>query len=129
MPRYLSDEWLAAVDDAAKASERLRQAARGVDVTVQHVVTCEDGHDVAYHVVVSDGQVSFRPGTAEDPDVTMRLDRATAVAIATGARSAQAAFLDASLTVDGDLTRLIPCGEILAGIDGALDKIRSGTEF
>lgn len=129
MVRYLSNEWLAALDRAAASNDRPAAAANGLQVTVQHVVTCGEAPEVSYHVVISEGRVSFRPGTAERPNVTIRVDRATAVAIATGARSAQAAFLDASLVLDGDLRCLISCGEVLAGIDRALAKIRSDTEF
>lgn len=129
MLRYLSDEWLAVLDRAAASSEQVREAAIGLEVTVQHIVTGGDEGEFSYHVVISGGEVSFRPGEAEQPDVTIRTDRATAVAIATGERSAQAAFLDASLVLEGDLRCLIGCGEVLAGIDGALDEIRSETEY
>jgi hypothetical protein len=127
--RYLSAEWLAALDHAAQASEALRDASKGVHVVIEHVVTDEADGEVAYHVVIHDGSVSFLAGEAPGADIRLRQTRTTAVAIARGELSAQVAFLDGTMTVRGDLAKLIACGEALTGVDGALESVRTGTQF
>ena len=129
MARYLSDEWLAALDDAAQQSSALRTATAGVHLVVQHVVSGAPSGDVSYHVVIDDGVVRFRPGVADDATVTCRQDHATAVAVAKGELSAQAAFLNGTMSVRGDLTTLAAHGDALTGVDGALDSVRAATEF
>jgi hypothetical protein len=127
--RYLSDEWLAALDEAAQQSSALRTATAGVHLVVQHIVSATPDGDVAFYVVIDDGAVRFRPGVADEPTVTFRQDHATAVAVAKGQLSAQAAFLNGTMAVRGDLTRLATHGHLLTGIDGALDSIHAATEF
>lgn len=129
MARYLSDEWLAALDEAAQQSRALRTATAGVHLVIQHVVTGTPDGDVSYHVVIDDGAVRFRPGVADEPTVTFRQDHATAVAVAKGELSAQAAFLNGTMAVRGDLTTLATHGDALTGVDGALDAVRAATEF
>jgi putative sterol carrier protein len=127
--RYLSEEWLAALDEAAQQSSALRSATAGVHLVVQHLVSGTPGGDVSYYVVIDDGNVSFRPGEADEPTVTFRQDHATAVAVAKGELSAQAAFLNGTMAVRGDLTTLAAHGDALTGVDGALDAVRAATEF
>jgi putative sterol carrier protein len=93
------------------------------------VVTGTPDGDVRYHVVIDDGDVSFRPGEADQPTVTFRQDHATAVSVAKGELSAQAAFLNGTMTVRGDLTTLAAHGDALTGVDGALDSVRAAIEF
>jgi hypothetical protein len=127
--RYLSDEWVAALDAAAQQSSALRTATSGAHLVVQHVVTGTPDGEVSYYVVIDDGVVRFRPGAADEPTVTFRQDHATAVAVAKGELSAQAAFLNGTMAVRGDLTTLATHGNALTGVDGALDAVRAATEF
>jgi hypothetical protein len=131
VPRYLSDEWLAALDEAARASEPLHSVTRGVHLTIEHIVVdgAEDGRELRYHVAVDDGHVTFRPGAAGTPTVTFRENRATATAIARGELPAQAAFLAGDISIGGDLGALVEHAAALAGIDGALEGVRSATTY
>jgi alkyl sulfatase BDS1-like metallo-beta-lactamase superfamily hydrolase len=131
VPRYLSDEWLAALDEAASASESLRSVTEGVHLTIEHIIVDgrDDGGELRYHVELDDGHVSFRPGPGAQATVTFREDRATATAVARGELAAQAAFLAGDLSIGGDLSALVEHAAVLAGIDGALDRVRSATTY
>jgi len=131
VPRYLSDEWLAALDDAAQASDALQSVTRGVHLTIEHIVIdgADDGRELRYHVTVDDGHVAFRPGAADASTVTFREDRATATAVARGDLPAQAAFLAGDISIGGDLGALVEHAAALASIDGALEVVRSATTY
>lgn len=128
MPRYLTPEWVAAMDAAAKAHPALREATRGAHLVVQHVIgRPRDG--VAFHVVVDDGEVSFRWGRAEAPTITFTEDRSTATSVATGAQSAQAAFLAGRMCVEGDLAAAVRHAPALGAAGGLLSSGRADTDF
>ena len=133
MLRHLSPEWIAALDEAAKASDALREAADGLDLTVQQVVTdagpdLGDDGQVAWYVRLRHGDVAIRPGRADHADVTFTQDRATSRAIADGELSAQAAFMAGRLRTGGDLTRLLDHREALADLDDVFADVRARTE-
>lgn len=121
MPRYLSPEWIAALDAAAAAAG---EVVPGVTLTVQQIVG-----DVTYHVRIADGRVRVHEGRAPDADVTFRQDPAVAAAIARGERSAQAAFMAGELRVGGDLTALMTHQAAFAALDDVFAAVRAETTF
>jgi len=125
MPRYLSDEWLRALDAAARSCS--------VDgrITIEHVVTdgADDGGELRYHIVIAESRVRFVPGAATAPTVTFHEDRATAAAIASGALFAPAAFLSGRLSVGGDLNALMANAAAIAAVDAAIDAVRTETTY
>jgi putative sterol carrier protein len=125
MAQYLSPEWIDELHAALSADESVRKATAGVALTVQQVVTGGPEGDVAWHVVVDHGTVAVRPGTTDDADVTFHQDRETAVAVAGGELSAQAAFMIGKLTVTGDVRKLIEHQGAFTGIDDATDAVRA----
>ncbi|HUF32312.1 MAG TPA: SCP2 sterol-binding domain-containing protein [Acidimicrobiales bacterium] len=127
MARFLSDEWVAELGDALAAGEDLAEATTGTHLTVQQVVTGDDGG--AWWVRVDGGQVRAGTGRAEDPDVTMTTDRPTAVALAQGHLAAQDAFAAGRLRLGGDITVIIRHGEALACVDDAVAAVRARTTW
>jgi putative sterol carrier protein len=121
MPRYLSPEWIEALDRAAAAAGEVMP---GVTLTVQQVVG-----DVSYHVTITDGRVRVHAGVAPDADVTFRQDAAVASAIARGERSAQAAFMAGELRVGGDLGVLMAHQPAFAALDDVFAAVRADTTF
>ena len=109
MPERFSDEWIAALDAAARDLPGLDGT-----FTIQQVVD-----DVAWHVVLGPDGVRVQPGQAAEPDVTFTQDRATADAIATGELSASSALTSGRLTVRGATSRLTEHREALARLDEA----------
>lgn len=109
MPERFSDEWVAALDAAARELPGV-----GGRFVIQQVVD-----DVAWHVVLDGDGVRVLAGRAEDADVTFTQDRATADAIAAGELSAGAALTSGRLTVRGATSRLTEHREALARLNEA----------
>ena len=120
MVRFLSDEWLGALDAAA--------AALVIDATitlcVEHVVD-----DVIYHVTYADGRVRVHGGVADNPTVRFRSDHATAAAIARGELSAQRSFMQGTLRIEGDTLTLTAAQASLRNLDDVFAEVRAGTEW
>ena len=125
MAPYLSPEWIDELHRALSADAAVRQATADVAITVQQVVTGGPDGDVAWHVVVDHGTVAVRPGVLDDADVTFRQNHETAVQVAAGELSAQAAFMVGLLTVTGDVAKLIAHQAAFTGIDVATDAVRA----
>ncbi|MGH9243213.1 MAG: SCP2 sterol-binding domain-containing protein [Acidimicrobiales bacterium] len=125
MARYLSTEWVDALDGAAAGLD----VPDDVRLVVEHVVTGGPGGEVAYHVAIADGGARVAPGPAATPTVTFTEDYDTAVAIARGQQSAQAAFMAGRVKARGDLATLTGHGETLGMLDEAFKAVREDTEF
>jgi hypothetical protein len=111
---FLTDAWL----DELQAAALSATAPAGTHVVVQQVVPDgPEGHEVAYVVVLDEGQVRVVRGRVDDPDLTFTQDRATAEAIHRGDLSAQAAFMQGRLRLGGDLRAVIDRAVELATID------------
>ncbi|HVW34496.1 MAG TPA: SCP2 sterol-binding domain-containing protein [Acidimicrobiia bacterium] len=124
MVRFLSDEWIAALDAAA------REAALPGDVrlTIQQVVT-RDGDAVAYHLVLGDGRARVHPGRAESPDVTLVQTREVAAALSRGELNAQQALEAGLLKLRGDIGRLGREGRALTAVGDVFAAVRSTTDY
>lgn len=135
MPTYLSDAWIAALNEAAGAHPGLATATAGVQLVLEQVVTPDEersGHDgsidgdptsatttsgvVRWHLVVDDGSVHFVVGPATDPTVRFTTDAATARAITEGRLAATEAFMAGRLRVGGDTTALVEHHALFAGL-------------
>jgi putative sterol carrier protein len=127
MARFLSDEWIAALDAAATAAQDVPDAP-GDDIEVAQVVEHPDG-EVAYRFCLEGGRLRIRPGRGDRPTVTLRQDLATATAIARGERSAQQAFMAGEVRVGGDLGALIEAQGALTAYDAALEPVRAATTY
>jgi len=61
------------------------------------------------------GMVKFAGELKDDPDVTVTMERATALAIAKGDTNPQAAFMSGQVQIEGDLSILMQLSPILMG--------------
>lgn len=129
MARFLSDDWIDQVGQAAAASDTLATATVGMHLSVQQVVTDGPEGDVRYVVAIDDGGVALQAGTTETPDVTFTLDWDSAVALATGRLSSQEAFTTGRLKVRGDVGGLLAAGPALAGLQGIFADVRDATTY
>ena len=118
MPRYLSDEWFAAV------AEVLGQEPIDAEVTVEQRVD-----DVVWHLQIAGTDVRLRQGAAEAPDVTFSQPYAVAAAVAEGERSAQAAVMAGEITVDGNVSVLLAAAPVLADLEDRLAPVRAATTY
>jgi putative sterol carrier protein len=128
VPRFLSPEWLAQVEDAAARDERLKQAASAADLTVRHIVRGGPEGDVAYTVRIGGGAVRVSPG-GTDGDVVFTQDYETAVAISRGALTPAAAFAAGRLKLGGRVDVLVRQGDALAALTDAFAVVREATEY
>jgi hypothetical protein len=127
---YLSDEWVAAVNEALAG---LPPGADGApeSLTIHQRVTGGPRGDRAYALWFADGTAGAGrqvPGGAE-PDVSFTCDWDTAVAISTGKERAQNAFLSGRLRLGGDSRILLAHAGALASLDDVLAAVRARTDF
>jgi predicted lipid carrier protein YhbT len=124
--QFLSDEWLSALDDAARARPSdADDPLRGVHVVIEQVIT----GGLRWRLVVDDGRCSVVRDGAAEPDVRLTSDRDTAVAIATGARAALDAFLAGDLVLGGDVRKLLEHRAALEALGDLFASVRSATVF
>lgn len=122
--RYLSDQWMKRADAALGDLDPLDG-----QVCVGFLVVGGPEGDRPYMLELGPDAVHVIPGVDERAEVTLRLDWAVAVSIATGVASAQRAFLDGKLVVGGDVGVLLGHQSVLATIDDHLAELRSETTF
>ena len=124
MARYLSDEWIAELDAAARSHSGLTEATSALRLVIEQVVetgvavtdTDATSGEVRWHVAIDHGTVRFVAGPAPDPTVRFTTDEVTARAISTGTVTAQGAFMRGILRVGGDTSALIEHHSVLAGL-------------
>ena len=124
MVRFLSEEWVAALDAAA------RDAAVPADVrlTVQQIVR-DDSGDVRYHLVVDDGRLRVHPGEAPGADVTLVQTPDVAAALSRGELNAQQALEAGLLKLRGDIGHLARHGKTLTAIEDVFAAVRADTTY
>jgi len=125
MVRFLTPEWIAALDAAA------REAAvpAGVRLTIQQVVTDEGGDDVRYHLVLDDGRVRVHPGEAARADLTLVQTREVAAALSRGELNAQQALEAGRLKLRGDIGHLAREGRALTAVTDVFAAVRAATVY
>lgn len=124
--QFLSDEWLAAMDDAARSRPVVDDdPLRGVRLVVEQVVV--DGP--RWRLVVDDGRCSVAPGGDGEPDVRFTSDRGTAEAIARGERAALEAFIAGDLVLGGDVRRLLEHRAALEVLGDLFASVKAETTF
>lgn len=135
MSRFLSPDWFAEVGRQAPASSGTAAIEEGHLVLEQVVHGTPDG-DVRYRVVVRAGTASIEPPRASSPnggpvapDLSIACDWATAVAVAQGELSAQAALMAGRLRVRGNLARLSGRATDLIGLDPVPEDVRRHTTY
>ena len=124
MARFLTSEWISALDEAA------REAAvpDGVTLTIQQIVT-DPGGDVRYHLVLADGRIRVHPGEAAVPDVTLVQTRDVAAALSRGELNAQQALEAGRLKLRGDIGHLARQGKALTVVQDVFVAVRAATSY
>ncbi len=130
MVRFLTDEWIAALDDAAREAS----VPAGVTLTIQQIVTGgadgdAGGGDVRYHLVLADGRLRVHPGDAAAADVTLVQSREVAAALSRGELNAQQALEAGRLKLRGDVGHLAREGKALVALSDVFAALRSTTSY
>ena len=124
MVQFLSPEWIAALDEAAREAT----VPAGVRLTIQQVVT-DDGGEVRYHLVLDDGQLRVHPGEAAAADVTLVQTREVAAALSRGELNAQQALEAGRLKLRGDIGHLAREGRALSAMEDVFAAVRAVTAY
>lgn len=142
---FLSDEWIAALDQAAASSGVGAGLSPDEEVSIEQVVVAQPsagagpivgdaaydaaGEPVVYHLVLAGDGASVKPGRHSQPMVRFTTDRATAGAIYAGEQSALGAFRLGLLEVQGDLAALERHRAELDLLDKSFQSVRAVTEI
>lgn len=124
MARFLSDEWLEALDGAARQAT----VPAGVTLTIQQVVSGEEG-EVRYHLVLDDGRLRVHRGDAQSPDVTLVQSREVAAALSRGELNAQQALEAGHMKLRGDIGALGRQGKALIAMQDVFAAVRASTRY
>lgn len=108
MAKFLSEEWGDAVREALNSSDAVKNATKGVNLTIQQVVTdVPDQGEVRYWTKFDDGTIDGGVGEAPDADVTISQTYDNAASMNRGELNAQAAFMQGKLKVTGNMGKLL----------------------
>jgi len=122
VPRFLSPEWFARLEELAPAER--------VDGFVIEQQVARSGEAPArYHVVIGDGGARVVAGPAERPDLVISSDYPTAAALAQGTLSAQDALTEGRLHFRGDLAAAAARRDEWVGVEALPAALRTETEF
>ena len=124
---FLSPEWIAALDAAARSDGRLAELTGELALIVEHEVHRGPDEVVRFHVELSHGTVRVRAGAAPAATVRFSQDAATAWEVASGRGSAQRAFMTGRLRVGGDLRVLLDHADVLGQLHDAFAAVRAET--
>jgi len=121
--KFLSDEWMKAVQDALNANDAFKAAAGSQKANVQQVVTTPDG-EIRYWFKLESGQASLGTGdSTESLDATITQDYDTAVQLSKNELSGTAAYMSGKLRVAGDLMKLMQLQGALGQMPTALKDV------
>lgn len=129
MAEFLSAEWIAALDAAARASTALTDCARSGPFVLEQRVELPSGAEAVHHLVFAPDGARVRPGPASRPDVVLVTDLPTAMALARGEANAQHALASGRLRVRGALDALTSRSDALREVDDVFASVRTETTF
>ncbi len=127
--RYLSLEWLEAMQAQVSASESLTELANTASIGVTQVITDGPEGTIVYHLQVGDGVATFGPGPAPSENVRMEQSWQTSVDVATEAVPAQEVFMKGLVKIFGDPQSIMNNVAVFAALDTAFAAVRPQTVY
>ena len=125
MVKFLTDEWVSALDREASA-----QVSPIVETfVVEYRVQLESHESFVYQIRFDAAGVTVKTGAPSSPTVVLSTDRATAHGVAANTMSAQAAFMAGQLRLDGDTMALVRNHDAFASLDDMFAAVRPMTEY
>lgn len=126
--RFLSPEWLAALDAAVAGNDQLCRSVADVDLIVRQVVLGGPEGDVAYSLRLAHGTAGVSTDGA-DADIEVVQDYATAAAISRGELTSAAAFAAGRIKLGGSVGQLIRHGGMAGGLGDLFSTLRASTTY
>lgn len=120
------DEWIAAAADALA----LLPEAEGATAVIDYVVAGSPSGKATIGVTIADGRVtSITTGKSADPDLVISLKYDVALAVLRGELTADAAYMNGALKVEGAHARwMLDLREVRAAAIEALAPVMAGVE-
>ncbi len=128
MAEFLSDAWVAELDRRLNASPELAEAATGADLVIGQTVETSVG-PFSWKVVFDDGRCSATTANEPAASVTFHQDEATAVSIARGETSAQAAFIAGHVRLTGEAGALLSHQHLVSSLAAVVADMGETTTF
>jgi hypothetical protein len=126
---FLSDEWLAALDRAARRSAALIGVGVGAPVVVEQRVRRSGSEEVVYALCLDGHGARVERGPADAPDVVIVTDLPTARGLLLGTASVQEAMARGRLTIRGRSERLNAVSDAVRTLDDVFREVRDTTTF
>lgn len=127
--RYLSLDWIEAVGLRVAADTELQKIGATVSVGITQVVTDGPEGTIIYHLQVGNNAVTFGAGPSDPEDVRLEQEWETAVDVATGAMTAEDAFISGSIRIGGDAQMLLQSQEVFAALDPIFVAVAALTDY
>lgn len=127
--QYLSDEWIDALDAAARTDASLQKLAAQDDLVLEHTIRRPDGTDTVFHLDMRGDTPRIHRGSAASASVRLTTDLDTATAIARGELSARLAFLRGNLRIGGDVRALMTHRDVLTRLGDVFASVRARTTW
>ncbi len=127
--RYLSLEWIEAMQSAVSASEAMASLATTHTFGVTQVVTDGPEGSVLYYLQLRDGEATFGPGAAPHEDLRMEQSWDTTVGIATGTIPAQEGFIKGLIKLSGDRQKMVENIAVFGALESAFATVREQTVY
>ena len=135
MLRFLSAEWVAAVDEAltdvhvpAVSADDGLALGGGVFATTL-MAGAESGETVAVTVTVADGRLTMRAGATADAGATVRVPWPDAIAFMAGSWSPTTALRAGRAQVRGDVAVVAATSLALAAVQAQLGDLGERTQY
>ncbi len=134
--RYLDDEWMMAAGEAladmdpvaANLVAGFQVLTDDLDSLTSSALPGLSSQSVSYSIRLGPGPVALEPGI-DEANLVFLAGKRLASEIALGKRSAQRAFLDGELRVEGDVNLLLGYSKEFAEIGDRLAELRRRTTF
>ena len=124
---FLSAEWLAELDTAARASTDLAELGRESPLVIEQRVRDTPLGEVTYHMLINAHGARVVSGRAAGPDITLTTDFATASALCRGDANAQQALMTGRLKIGGDVDQLVRRSGAFEALNDIFSTVRSTT--
>lgn len=124
--QFLSDDWLRALDGAARSRVVPEDDPLGaVELVIEQEVT--DGP--TWRLVIDRGALHVARSGDRPADVRLVSDRETAAAIASGRRAALDAFIGGDLVLGGNVQTLLEHRVALEAVGDLFAQVSANTDF
>ena len=129
MPRFLTDEWCAAVEEALNASDDATEFAAWGDLTLQYVATDAPDHgEIRHWRSFTDGTPQVRHGEHPSPTVTLTFSYDTAVEVNRGDLDVGTAYAQGKVESDGELMALMKYRSEMAAVAAVVSSVAAEYE-